>query len=157
MLTTWSWAMLMGVLWAGERAVPRAGTARRGGRALIGREGYHCPPPAAYRRARVTRIDMRHVYPGLLAAALAAGGYAPAAPAPQPARASAMADNPFAKPSTLPFQLPPFDRSRDSDYLPAFEAGMHQQLEEVARIADSKEPATFENTIVALERSGQLL
>ena len=68
-----------------------------------------------------------------------------------------MADNPFAKPSTLPFQLPPFDRIRDSDYLPAFEAGMHEQLEEVSRIAHNNEPATFDNTIVALERSGQLL
>jgi len=68
-----------------------------------------------------------------------------------------MADNPFAQPSTLPFQLPPFDRIRDSDYLPAFEAGMRTQLEEVARIAHDKEPPTFDNTIVALERSGQML
>ena len=42
-----------------------------------------------------------------------------------------MADNPFAQPSTLPFQLPPFDRIRDSDYLPAFETGMREQLAEV--------------------------
>jgi len=68
-----------------------------------------------------------------------------------------MADNPFAQPSTLPFQLPPFDRIRDSDYRPAFETGMREQLAEVAHIADNAEPATFDNTIVALERSGQLL
>ncbi len=68
-----------------------------------------------------------------------------------------MADNPFAQPSTLPFQLPPFDRIHDSDYLPAFEAGMAAQLREVAAIAHNPRPATFEDTIVALERSGQLL
>src|SRR5207248_8752594 len=51
------------------------------------------------------------------------------------ARTSAMADNPFMQPSTLAFELPPFDRIRDSDYLPAFQAGMREQLTEVARIA----------------------
>ena len=68
-----------------------------------------------------------------------------------------MADNPFTQPSTLPFELPPFDRIRDSDYLPAFQAGMREQLSEVARIAHNPQPATFDNTIVALERAGQLL
>jgi len=68
-----------------------------------------------------------------------------------------MADNPFMQPSTLPFELPPFDRIRDADYLPAFQAGMRQQLSEVARIAHNPQPATFDNTIVALERAGQLL
>ena len=67
-----------------------------------------------------------------------------------------MADNPFAVPSKLAFQLPPFDRIRDSDYRPAFEAGMAEQLREVAAIAHNGEPPTFANTIVALERSGQL-
>ena len=88
----------------------------------------------------------------------------PAPPPPPPlppphetARTSPMADNPFAQPSTLPFQMPPFDRIHDSDYLPAFEAGMREQLREVAAIAHNPHPATFENTIVALERSGQLL
>src|SRR2546423_5364847 len=76
---------------------------------------------------------------------------------PKTARTSAMADNPFMQPSTLPFELPPFDRIRDSDYLPAFQAGMREQLTEVARIAHNPQPATFDNTIVALERAGQLL
>lgn len=67
------------------------------------------------------------------------------------------ADNPFAHPSTLPFGLPPFDRIHDSDYLPAFEAGMRAQLAEIASIAHDPRPPTFDNTIVALERSGQLL
>jgi len=67
------------------------------------------------------------------------------------------ADNPFARPSTLPFELPPFDKIRDEDYAPAFEAGMREQLKEVAAIAHNPQPATFENTIVALERSGRVL
>src|SRR5438874_319192 len=87
------------------------------------------------------------------ALALARGG----GHGPKTARTSAMADNPFMQPSTLPFELPPFDRIRDSDYLPAFQAGMREQLTEVARIAHNPQPAAFDNTIVALERAGQLL
>ena len=68
-----------------------------------------------------------------------------------------MADNPFAAPSALPFHLPPFDRIHDSDYRPAFQAGMAEQLRQVAAIAHNSEPPTFANTIVALERSGRLL
>ena len=70
---------------------------------------------------------------------------------------TAMAANPFAHPSALQFEMPPFDRIHDGDYLPAFEAGMAEQLREIAAIAADPHPATFENTIVALERSGQLL
>ena len=65
--------------------------------------------------------------------------------------------NPFFTASTLPFQVPPFDRIRDADYQPAIEEGMKQQLAEVARITDNPSPPTFENTLVALERSGELL
>jgi len=68
-----------------------------------------------------------------------------------------MADNPFDAPSTQPFHLPPFDRIHDSDYRPAFQAGMAEQLRQVAAIAHNSEPPTFANTIVALERSGRLL
>ena len=68
-----------------------------------------------------------------------------------------MADNPFAAPSTLPFELPPFDRIHDADYRPAFEAGMAEQLRQVAAIAHNTAAPTFENTIVALERSGRML
>ena len=64
--------------------------------------------------------------------------------------------NPFYSASTLPFQAPPFDKIKDSDYQPAIEAGMAQQIEEVRLIADNPAPATFENTIVALEKTGQL-
>jgi len=100
---------------------------------------------------------MRIVCQGVLAAfatAALAAGYAAAGAAP---RTAAMSDNPFAAPSTLPFQLPPFDRIRDADYRPAFDAGMAEQLREVSAIAHSSAAPTFANTIVALERSGRLL
>ncbi len=64
--------------------------------------------------------------------------------------------NPFYAPSTLPFQAPPFDKIKDSDYQPAIEAGIAQQLKEVEAIANNPAPPTFENTLVALERTGQL-
>ncbi|MFO1507544.1 MAG: peptidyl-dipeptidase Dcp [Lysobacterales bacterium] len=66
-------------------------------------------------------------------------------------------ENPFFTASTLPFQAPPFDKIKDSDYQPAIERGMRDQLAEVNRIADQKAAPTFDNTIVALEKSGQLL
>lgn len=64
--------------------------------------------------------------------------------------------NPFYAPSSLPFHAPPFDKIKDSDYQPAIEAGMAQQREEVRAIAENPAPPTFENTLVALEKSGQL-
>ena len=66
-------------------------------------------------------------------------------------------DNPFLRPSGLPYQLPPFADIREEHYLPAFALGMREQLDEVAAIAADPEPATFENTVEALERSGALL
>jgi peptidyl-dipeptidase Dcp len=66
-------------------------------------------------------------------------------------------DNPFYAPSTLPFHAPPFDKIKDSDYQPAIEAGMAQQIEEVEAIADNPAAPTFENTVVALEKTGRLL
>ena len=68
-----------------------------------------------------------------------------------------MMHNPFRHPSTLPYCLPPFDKIKDADYVPAFEAGMREQREEVAAIAHNPQPATFENTVVAMERTGHLL
>jgi peptidyl-dipeptidase Dcp len=99
---------------------------------------------------------MRIAYLGVLAAVCATVCGAATAPASSTAGSSAMADNPFTRPSTLPFELPPFDRIHDGDYRPAFEAGMAEQLKQVAAIAKNPAPATFENTIVALEKSGQL-
>jgi peptidyl-dipeptidase Dcp len=71
--------------------------------------------------------------------------------------AATAAAGPFAQRSTLPYELPPFGRIRDADYVPAYEAGMADELREVAAIANAPAAATFENTIVALERSGRLL
>ncbi|MGA2570044.1 MAG: peptidyl-dipeptidase Dcp [Terracidiphilus sp.] len=65
--------------------------------------------------------------------------------------------NPFYAASVLPFQAPPFDKIKDSDYQPAIDAGMAQQIKEVEAIANDPAPPTFENTLVALERSGRLL
>ena len=67
------------------------------------------------------------------------------------------ASNPFAKPSTLPFQAPDFARIKDRDYLPAFLAGMVQQKAEISAIANNPAKPTFDNTIAAMERSGTLL
>jgi peptidyl-dipeptidase Dcp len=99
---------------------------------------------------------MRIAYLGVLTAVCATVCGAATAPASSTAGSSAMADNPFTRPSTLPFELPPFDRIHDRDYRPAFEAGMAEQLKQVAAIAKNPAPASFENTIVALEKSGQL-
>jgi peptidyl-dipeptidase Dcp len=65
-------------------------------------------------------------------------------------------DNPFAKSSTLPYQAPPFDKIKDSDFQPALEEGMRQELAEIEAIANNPEPPTFENTFVAMETSGAL-
>ncbi|MHB8406391.1 MAG: peptidyl-dipeptidase Dcp [Gammaproteobacteria bacterium] len=71
--------------------------------------------------------------------------------------ATAPRANPLLSVSTLPFHAPPFDRIKDSDYLPAIEAGIKRQLAEVGKIADNPAPPTFDNTLVALEQSGRLL
>ncbi len=73
------------------------------------------------------------------------------------AAAAPTAANPFAVPSTLPFQAPRFDLIHDGDYQPAFEAGMLEQRAEIDRIANDPAAPTFNNTIVALERSGRML
>ena len=65
--------------------------------------------------------------------------------------------NPFAQRSTLEFELPPFADIKIEDYLPAFYAGCEAQLAEVDSILNAPGVATFENTIVALEKSGQML
>ncbi len=65
--------------------------------------------------------------------------------------------NPLFAPSTLPYQLPPFAQIDDSHYAEAIEAGMAEQLREIAAITAQTEAASFDNTMVPLERSGQLL
>jgi peptidyl-dipeptidase Dcp len=65
-------------------------------------------------------------------------------------------ENPFFVPSTLPFQAPRFDQIKDSDYQPAIEAGMAEQLTEVRAIAEDPSAPTLENTLVAMEKTGAL-
>ena len=66
------------------------------------------------------------------------------------------ADNPLLTASTLPFHYPRFDLIKNAHFAPAFEAGMAEHLKEIDAIANSPEQPTFENTIVALERAGEL-
>jgi peptidyl-dipeptidase Dcp len=94
-------------------------------------------------------MNRSHILAFAVAAAVAT--FAQAAPMQLPA------SNPFAKPSTLPFEYPAFDKIKNDDFAPAFEEGMRQQSAEIDAIANSKAAPTFENTIVAMERSGQLL
>lgn len=65
--------------------------------------------------------------------------------------------NPFFEPSTLPYGMPPFAEIRDEHYREAFERGMSDQLAEISAITRRRDMPTFENTMVPLERSGQLL
>ncbi|MFT3790742.1 MAG: peptidyl-dipeptidase Dcp [Rudaea sp.] len=77
----------------------------------------------------------------------------------EPAKAAeaAKAVNPFFAASALQYQAPPFDKIHDADYAPAFDEGMKQQLAEVDSIANQADAPTFDNTIVALERTGAVL
>ena len=66
-------------------------------------------------------------------------------------------ENPLLKPSGLPYGVPDFTKIKDSDFKPAIIAGMEEHLAEVTKIVENAEPPTFENTLVALEKSGVLL
>ncbi len=77
--------------------------------------------------------------------------------APGSVSAPAPAPNPLFSESPLPFQFPQFDKIEDLHFGPAFDRGMATQLEEINAIADSAEPASFDNTIVAMEKSGRVL
>ena len=68
-----------------------------------------------------------------------------------------MTDNPLLSEWNTPFGVPPFDKIKDGDYLPAFKAAMAEHKKEVDAIINSKEAPTFDNVIGALERSGKLL
>ena len=66
-------------------------------------------------------------------------------------------DNPLLHPSTLPDQAPPFNQITDSDYLPALRQGMAEEVKKIDAIATNPEPPTFDNTLVAMEHSGEML
>ena len=67
------------------------------------------------------------------------------------------AKNPFFAKSPLPFEAPPFDRIKDSDFQPAIEEGMTRELAEIQTIANNSDAPTFANTIEAMERTGDVL
>src|SRR5689334_8897655 len=100
-----------------------------------------------------------------LAAALAVSLAACSSPqhkaeAPKSEKAAVAAparENPFAKESTLPFQAPDFTQIKDEDFQPALEEGMRIQLAEMEKIADQTDPPTFDNTLVAMEKTGREL
>jgi len=69
----------------------------------------------------------------------------------------AISSNPLMVKSTLQYEAPNFNDIKDDHFLPAFEEGMKQHMTEVLAIANNPAPATFDNTLVALEKSGELL
>jgi len=102
-------------------------------------------------------LELRTLTLGIVGVAAIAGLCVHAASAADGKPASAARANPFFAPSTLPFQAPPFDVIRDEDFKPALEEGIRRQRAEIEKIANDAAPPTFENTFVALEKSGQLL
>jgi peptidyl-dipeptidase Dcp len=104
-------------------------------------------------RIRTTKVILLFMSTVITAGTIALGSINPALAA----AADFGPSNPFFAPSSLPFQAPPFDKIKDEDFQPAIEAGMAQQQAEIESIANNPDAPTFDNTIVALEKSGQLL
>ncbi|MFV0590651.1 MAG: peptidyl-dipeptidase Dcp [Draconibacterium sp.] len=90
--------------------------------------------------------------PVLLLLMLAACG-----PKQQQKNNDSMQNNPLLSKSDLPYGAPDFTRLKNEDFKPAIEEGMKEQMAEIKAIANNTEPATFENTLVAIEKSGQTL
>ena len=93
----------------------------------------------------------------LIAAGLAFSGPVFAQSAAMPPTTTLPASNPFFADSTLPLHYPAFDKIKDSDFAPAFDAGMREQLAEVDVIANDAAAPTFANTVVPMEKSGATL
>src|SRR6267143_204009 len=103
--------------------------------------------------SRPRKVMLKHITAFITCSAIVLGTiHAPAVDAD----AKFDPSNPFYAPSTLPFHAPPFDKIKDEDYQPAIEAGMAEQLSEIQAIADNPAAATFDNTMVAMEKAGQL-
>ena len=75
----------------------------------------------------------------------------------QSACQQAKTENPLLQESNSPYNIPDFNTIKASDYLPAFEAAIKNQRENIQKIVDCQESATFENTILPFEESGRLL
>lgn len=65
--------------------------------------------------------------------------------------------NPFMAPYNTPYDIPPFDRITDADYIPAFTEGLRQARADIQAIVNNPDTPTFENTILAMEKAGALL
>ena len=74
-----------------------------------------------------------------------------------PAPDASMANNPFLQKSSLQYQAPEFNKIKDEHFVPAFKYGIKVQLVELDQIANNTAAPTFENTILALENSGEVL
>lgn len=92
-----------------------------------------------------------------IATSLAGCATAPAATGTPQAETPMPADNPFFQPSPLQYGYPQFDKVRIEHFAPAFERGMAEERSEIDAIANNPAPATFDNTILAMERTGQML
>lgn len=129
----------------------------------------HAPPSTGLEYARRFPSDetrpMKHPLALAVAIALAATAVPTIAMSKEaPAKSTeakndtvSQAANPILSESPLPLHYPQFDKLQDSHFAPAFDQGMAEHLKEVEAIANDKAKPTFENTIVALEKSGQLL
>ena len=97
-------------------------------------------------------------FTGILSCVLFIGGCAVQnTKSAQPVTQTATSENPFYAESDLYLKYPPFDRVKNEHYAPAFERGMAEHMAEVEAIANQTAAPAFENTIVALEKSGALL
>ena len=102
-------------------------------------------------------VNMKHLFNVLIVLVMATlVGFKSGDPKPS-AKKTVTARNPFYSVSKLPYQVPDFSKINDSDYRPALEEGIKRQLKEIKQIADNPAAPTFDNTLVALEKSGQLL
>lgn len=98
---------------------------------------------------QLTKRYMKHCIIAFCAAALLVGCNSK--------KSSDMHENPFLSAYNTPYEIPPFDKIEVGDYLPALEAGIEQQKAEIDSIVNNPEEATFENTIMPMERSGEIL
>ena len=82
---------------------------------------------------------------------------ATAATAQQVKKGKSMYSNPLMQKSALPFGAPDFSKIKDAHYLPAIKAGIAEQRAEIKAIVENKQKPTFQNTILAYEKTGRLL
>jgi peptidyl-dipeptidase Dcp len=124
----------------------------------------HHTSPSASRLVRFSLLAALSLGVAFIAPLRAAKDKPSPSPSPSPSASpdssknkTDMTSNPLLKESTLPFNLPPFDKIKDEHFQPALDQGITEEEKEADAIAKQTEKPTFENTIVAMEKSGQLL